>query len=87
MTGDYKLDADVLSDSIAEQLGKGAFTDLPQTHQTQIYNTALKRVTDDMKMKRTLEQVEQKMKLSDFDVTDRKPNTFGGGVGSMFRRV
>jgi len=27
------------------------------------------------------------MKLSDFDVTDRKPNTFGGGVGSMFRRV
>jgi hypothetical protein len=52
VTGDYKLDADVLSDSIAEQLGKGAFTDLPQTHQTQIYNTALKRVTKDLQINR-----------------------------------
>ena len=59
VTGDYKLDADVLSDSIAEQLGKGEFTDLPQTHQTQIYNTALKRVTQDMQMKRTLKKVEK----------------------------
>jgi hypothetical protein len=86
-SGDYKYDADVLSDSIAEQLGKESLDDFSQDQQTEIYNTALKRVTDDMKMKRTLEQVEQKMKLSDFDVTDRKPNTFGGGVGSMFRRV
>ena len=85
-SGDYKYDADVLSDSIAEQLGKESLADFPQDQQTEIYNTALKRVTDDMKMKRTLKQVEEKMILSDFDPTDRKPNTFGGGVGSMFRR-
>jgi hypothetical protein len=58
-SGDYKYDADVLSDSIAEQLGKESLADFPQDQQTEIYNTALKRVTDDMKMKRTLEQVEE----------------------------
>ena len=83
VTGDYKLDADVLSDSIAEQLGKGSFTDLPQTHQTQIYNTALKRVTQDMKMKQTLKKVEEKMMLSDFDVKGRKPNASGGIAGQL----
>ena len=82
-TGDYKYDADVLSDSIAEQLGKGSFTDLPQTHQTQIYNTALKRVTQDMKMKQTLKDVEQKMQLSDFDPKDRLPNQSGGPINQQ----
>ena len=85
-SGDYKYDADVLSDSIAEQLGKESLADFPQDQQTEIYNTALQRVYADLEMKRTLKQVEEKMILSDFDVTDRKPNTFGGGVGSMFRR-
>ena len=83
VTGDYKLDADVLSDSIAEQLGKGAFTDLPQTHQTQIYNTALKRVTQDMKMKQTLKNVEEKMILSDFDVKGRKGKRMKADLLSM----
>jgi hypothetical protein len=86
-SGDYKYDADVLSDSIAEQLGKESLADFPQDQQTEIYNTALKRVYADLEMNRTLKQVEEKMILSDFDPTDRKPNTFGGGVGSMFRRV
>ena len=85
-SGDYKYDADVLSDSIAEQLGKESLADFSQDQQTEIYNTALKRVYQDLEMNRTLKQVEEKMILSDFDVTDRKPNTFGGGVGSMFRR-
>ena len=49
-SGDYKYDADVLSDSIAEQLGKGSLDELPQTYQTQIHNTALKRVTQDMQI-------------------------------------
>ena len=83
VTGDYKYDADVLSDSIAEQLGKGAFTDLPQTHQTQIYNTALKRVTQDMQMKKTLKNlknVDEKAILSDFKTKDRLPNQSGGPV-------
>jgi len=82
-SGDYKYDADVLSDSIAEQLGKGSFTDLPQTHQTQIYNTALKRVTQDMQMKRTLKDVEQKMQLSDFDIKGKKGHASGGIAGQL----
>ena len=61
VTGDYKLDADVLSDSIAEQLGKGAYTDLPQTHQSEIYNTALKRITQDMKLKQNFKNLEEKL--------------------------
>ena len=83
LTGDYKYDADVLSDSIAEQLGKGEFTDLPQTHQTQIYNTALKRVTQDMKMKTDMDRmrdIEQKIELDIFDIKGRKPNASGGPV-------
>ena len=82
-SGDYKYDADVLSDSIAEQIGKGAFDELPQTYQPQIHNTALKRVTQDMQMKRTLKDVEQKMQLSDFDVTGRKKNASGGIAGQL----
>ena len=77
-SGDYKYDADVLADSIAEQLGKGSLDDFSQVQQTEIYNIALKRVTDDMKMKRTLKDVEQKMQLSDFDPKDRLPNQSGG---------
>jgi hypothetical protein len=84
VTGDYKYDADVLADSIAEQLGKGAYTDLPQTHQTQIYNTALKRVTQDMQMEKTLKNVEEKMILSDFDVTGKKPHAEGGRADFIF---
>jgi hypothetical protein len=84
VTGDYKLDADVLSDSIAEQLGKGAYTDLPQTHQTQIYNTALKRVSQDMQMKQTLKNVEEKMILSEFDVTGQTKHAEGGRAGYIF---
>ena len=82
-SGDYKYDADVLSDSIAEQLGKGSLDDFSQVQQTEIYNTALKRVTDDLKMKRTLKDVEQKMQLSDFDPKDRKPNASGGIAGEL----
>jgi hypothetical protein len=79
VSGDYKYDADVLADSIAEELGK-VYDDLPQTHQTQIYNTALKRVQQDLKMKRTLKEVGEKMQLSDFDIKGRKKNATGGRV-------
>ena len=37
--------------------------------------------------KKIIEDVEQKAFLEDFDITKRKPNAYGGGVGSMFRRV
>ena len=76
-TDDYKMAADELADSIAEQLGKGAFDELPQTHQTQIYNTALKRVTGDLKKNlskptKTLEGIKTKgtIDISDPEVAD-----------------
>ena len=77
-SGDYKYDADVLSDSIAEQLGKESLDDFSQVQQTEIYNRALRRVTDDLKMKRNLKDVEQKIELQMFDPKDRKPNAEGG---------
>ena len=97
-SGDYKYDADVLADSIAEQLGKGAFNELPQTYQTQIHNTALKRVTQDMALRREankhMKDVEQKIELQMFDTTGKKGNAEGGlidgyatgGVSNLFRR-
>ena len=73
---DYKMAADQLSDSIAEQLGKN-FDDLSQTQQTQIQNIALKRTTQDLKKrlsqpKKTLEGLESKetIDISDPEVAD-----------------
>ena len=51
-SGDYKYDADVLADSIAEQLGKEPFDEMPVTYQRQIYDSALKRVQQDLGMKK-----------------------------------
>jgi hypothetical protein len=96
VSGDYKYDADVLADSIAEQLGK-VYSDLPQTHQSQIYGTALKRVTQDLKakmdFKKNLKDVEQKIELQMFDPKGKKGNAEGGliqgyatgGVSNLFR--
>jgi hypothetical protein len=96
VSGDYKYDADVLAESIAEQLGK-VYDDLPQAQQFEIYNIALKRVQQDLKFNmdknKILKDVEQKMKLSDFDVTGKKGNAEGGlipgfatgGVSELFR--
>ena len=57
-SGDYKYDADVLADSIAEQLGKN-YDDLPVMQQSQIYDTALKRIYLDMKIKRDLKKSDE----------------------------
>jgi len=74
---DYKMAADELSSSIAEQLGKGEFSDLSQMYQTDIYNTALKRVTGDLKKKlsqptKTLEGIKKEgtIDISDPEVAD-----------------
>ena len=48
---DYKYDAQILADSIAEQLGKGALDELPQTYQTEIYNAAQSAVSEQYKNK------------------------------------
>ena len=99
-SGDYKYDADVLSDSIAEQLGKGSLDDFSQVQQTEIYNIALRRITDDMKINRAkkiaeknLTDLEQKIELQMFDTTGKKGNAEGGligyatgGVSNLFRR-
>jgi hypothetical protein len=97
VSGDYKYDADVLADSIADQLGKGSLDELPQTYQTEIYNAALKRVTQDLKINmdrnKTLKDVEQKIELQMFDPKGKKGNAEGGlihgfatgGVSNLFR--
>ena len=86
VSGDYKYDADVLAESIAEQLGK-VYDDLPQAQQFEIYNIALKRVQQDLKFNmdknKILKDVEQKMKLSDFDVTGKKGHAAGGIAGQL----
>ena len=97
-SGDYKYDADVLADSIAEQLGKGSLDDFSQVQQTEIYNVALKRVQQDMALRREankhMKDVEQKIELQMFDTTGKKGNAEGGlidgyatgGVSNLFRR-
>ena len=82
-SGDYKYDADILADSIAEVQGK-VYADLPELERTGIYNQALKRVTKDLKskmdFKKNLKDVEQKIELQMFDPKDRLPNQSGGPV-------
>ncbi len=86
-SGDYKYDADVLADSIAEQLGKGSLDDFSQVQQTEIYNSALKRVQQDLQINRAkkiaeknLTDLDQKIELQMFDPKDRLPNQSGGPV-------
>jgi len=98
VSGDYKYDADVLADSIAEQLGKGSLDDFSQVQQTEIYNIALKRVQQDLKINmdrnKALKDLDQKIELQMFDTTGKKGNAAGGlidgyatgGVSNLFRR-
>lgn len=100
VSGDYKYDADVLAESIAEQLGK-VYADLPQTHKSEIYNTALNRIQQDLQINRAkkiaqkdLADIEQKVELQMFDPKGKKGNAEGGlipgyatgGVSDLFRR-
>ena len=95
-SGDYKYDADVLAEEIASQGGK-IYDDLAAVEKAGIYDLAYKRVIKDLKFNmdrnKILKDVEQKMKLSDFDVTGKKGNAEGGlipgyatgGVSNLFR--
>jgi len=60
-TGDYKYDADVLAESIAEQLGK-VYDDLPVMDQRQLYESALKRIQKDLKMKMDIKKLSKPTK-------------------------
>ena len=81
-SGDYKHDADVLSDSIAEQLGK-VYDDLPIMHRSQIYDTALNRVTQDMQIKKRMQDIKEKIELDLFDTKGKTPHAEGGIAGEL----
>ena len=83
VSGDYKYDADVLADSIAEQLGKGSLDDFSQVQQTEIYNTALKRVTQDMQIKKRMQDIKEKIELDLFDTKGKTPHAEGGIAGQL----
>jgi len=80
-SGDYKYDADILADSLAEVQGK-VYADLTDLERSGLYDQALKRVTRDLKtrmdFKKNLKDVEQKIELQMFDPKDRLPNESGG---------
>ena len=59
---DYKYDAQILADSIAEQLGKGALDELPQTYQTEIYNAAQSAISEQAKIKRDIKNLSKPTK-------------------------
>ena len=71
---DYKYDAQVLADGIAEDLGF-VFADLPINQQTQLYNAALSRTSKDLQMKRLLRKA--------LKPKDRKLNAQGGLAGQL----
>ena len=78
VSGDYKYECPFRSLSFTDIISSRDLLICPKD-QTNI-NTALKRVTQDMQMKKTLKNVEEKMQLSDFDTKGRKPNASGGPV-------
>ena len=59
---DYKYDAQILADSIAEELGKGAYDELPQTYQTEIYNAAQSAISEQAKIKRDVKNLSKPTK-------------------------
>ena len=52
-----------------------------------LYDQSYRRLSSNLKVQMDLEKMDQKAILGEFDVTGRKPNAYGGGVGSMFRGV
>ena len=86
-TGDYKYDADILADSLATVQGK-VYDDLTDLERSGLYDQALKRVQQDMALRREankhMKDVEQKIELQMFDPKDRKPNASGGRADFIF---
>jgi len=83
---DLKYEADVLADSYANQLGK-VYDDMADAERSELYGQSYSRLASNLKVQMDIEKIDQKVILGEFDVTGRKPNAFGGGVGSMFRGV
>ena len=83
---DLKYEADVLADSYANQLGK-VYDDMADAERSTLYDQSYRRLASNLKVQMDLEKMDQKAILGEFDVTGRKQNAYGGGVGSMFRGV
>ena len=81
---DLKYEADVLADSYANQLGK-VYDDLADAERSALYDQSYRRLASNLKVRTDLKKMEQKAILGDFDITGRKQNAFGGGIGSMFK--
>ena len=81
---DLKYEADVLADSYANQLGK-VYDDMADAERSALYDQSYRRLASNLKVQMDLKKMEQKAILGEFDPKGRKPNAFGGGVGSMFK--
>jgi len=92
---DIKYNADILASEIATTGGK-IYDDLTFIERSGIYDLAYTRMAKDLRLKidlkKNLKDVEQKMKLSDFDPKGKPHATGGlipgyatGGVSNLFR--
>ena len=79
--GDIKYNAELLADQLAEDAGV-LYEDLGALEQTKFYGTAYDYLAKEMgkyrQMRKMMTNLEQKMQLSDFSITGRKPNASGG---------
>ena len=79
--GDTKYNAELLAEQLAEDAGV-VYDDLDHVARSEFYGTAYEYLSNEMAQvllqKRMLKDVGQKMQLSEFDITGRKPNASGG---------
>jgi len=79
--GDTKYNAELLAEQLAEDAGV-VYDDLDHIARSEFYGTAYEYLSNEMAQvllqKRMLKDIGQKMQLSEFDITGRKPNASGG---------
>ena len=79
--GDMKYNAELLADQLAEDAGV-VYADLDDLTRIKFYGTAYDYLSNQMANmlihKRMLKDIGQKVQLSEFDITGRKPNASGG---------
>ena len=84
--GDMKYNAELLADQLAEDAGV-VYDDLADLDRIKFYGTAYDYLAKEMGQallqKRMLRDMGQKMQLSAFDITGRKPSASGGLAGIL----
>jgi hypothetical protein len=79
--GDTKYNAELLAEQLAEDAGV-VYDDLDHVARSKFYGTAYEYLSNEMAQvllqKRMLKDIGQKMQLSEFNITGRKPNASGG---------